>query len=400
MAGFLIVEGITGSVLAFREPLDRLFAPQLVAAPRPGVPRLSLAALVRRAEELVPSARVGYFSIEDRQAVMHLLPLAPRTGDAPGALGFDRLYLDPWTGRELGRRREGDISQGWINFIPFIYRLHMDLAAGSTGLWVLGCVALAWTMDCFIGLYLTLPVALGRFLAHWKLAWLIKWRASAVRVNFDLHRASGLWLWPLLFVFGWSSVMFNLNSVYEPVTAALFDYRSGMDDVRMLRLRANSLPHLDWAAAQAAGERLMAVEAARRGFRIERPYGMAYIREFGVYTYAVSASVNIQHSAWTTSLWLDGTTGALVKLDLPGGQHAGNTLENWLRALHFADVRDWLIYRVLVCALGLIITLLSVTGVYIWLKKRRARGFVRTLQIGSTLESDPSGAAARRAGGT
>ena len=30
-------------------------------------------------------------------------------------------------------------------------------------------------------------------------------------------------------------------------------------------------------------------------------------------------------------------------------------------------------YRIFVCALGLVIVLLSVTGVVIWLKKRRAR---------------------------
>jgi uncharacterized iron-regulated membrane protein len=382
MAGFLIVEGVTGSVLAFRESLDRLSAPQLFATSQPGVAPLGLAALARRAEALAPRARVGYFSLEERQVVMHMLPRSPRPSNEPGALGFDRLYLNPWTGEELGRRLDGDISQGWINLVPFIYRVHMNLAAGDAGMWVLGIVALAWTADSFVSLYLTLPLVLARFLVRWKVAWLIKWRAGTVRLNFDLHRASGLWLWPLLFVFGWSSVMFNLNSVYEPVTGALFDYRSGMDDVQMLRLSANPMPRLDWDAAQIAGERLMAIEAVRRGFRIERPYGMAYIQEFGVYTYAVAADVNIQHSGWTTSLWLDGNTGALVKMDLPSGEHAGNTVENWLRALHFADLRDSLVYRVLVCALGIVITLLSVTGLYIWLKKRRSRRFLRTSTLG------------------
>jgi uncharacterized iron-regulated membrane protein len=384
MAGFLIVEGVTGSLLAFRESLDRLSAPQLFATPRPGVAPLGLAALARRAEVLAPGARVGFFSLDDRQVVMHMLPRT--SGEEPAALGFDRLFLDPWTGQEMGRRLDGDISQGWINLVPFIYRVHRNLAAGATGMWVLGLVALAWTVDSFIGLYLTLPVVLSRFLFRWKTAWLIKWRANAVRVNFDLHRASGLWLWPLFFVFAWSSVMFNLYNVYEPVTGALFDYHSGMDDLRMRMLHssASSMPHLDWEAAQSAGEHLMALEAARRGLRIERPYGMAYIPELGVYTYAVAAKGNIQHDAWTTSLWLDSNTGALVKMDLPSGEHAGNTVENWLRALHFADLRDSLVYRVLVCALGLVVAALSVTGVYIWLKKRRARRFVR-----ATISSGP-----------
>jgi uncharacterized iron-regulated membrane protein len=71
-------------------------------------------------------------------------------------------------------------------------------------------------------------------------------------------------------------------------------------------------------------------------------------------------------------------------MDLPSGEHPGNTVENWLRALHFADLRDSLAYRVLVCALGLGVAVLSVTGIYIWLKKRRARQFVRTGTVGSS----------------
>ena len=65
-------------------------------------------------------------------------------------------------------------------------------------------------------------------------------------------------------------------------------------------------------------------------------------------------------------------TGALISLDLPVGEHSGNTVTAWLRALHMADVFG-LPYRIFVCVLGLVITMLSVTGVYIWSKKREAR---------------------------
>ena len=43
-------------------------------------------------------------------------------------------------------------------------------------------------------------------------------------------------------------------------------------------------------------------------------------------------------------------------------------------ALHMANVFG-LPYRIFVCALGILITMLSVTGVYIWWKKRRAQKF-------------------------
>ncbi len=378
MAGFLVLEGLTGSILAFQDSLERWVIPTLFATPQPAVAPLRLADLAARAETLVPEARVAYFWVQERRAIMRLEPrVDPLTG-APYELAFDHLFLDPWTGRELGRRREGDLSQGRINLIPFIHRLHTDLAVGEPGMLVLGIVALAWTIDCFVGFWLTLPVTLSRTLKRWKLAWLVRLQARAIRVNFDIHRAGGLWLWPLLFVFAWSSVMFDLPQVYEPVTLALFDYRSDLDLPRSLDLRPNPSPKLSWNAAERIGAAQIASEASRRGFRVDRPHGMAYIEQWGVYTYSVQSSVNIEAGGWNTSLWIDGNSGALLYVELPQDQHVGNSIGTWLRALHFADLHDSLLYRWLVAFIGLATVTLSLTGIYIWWRKRRARGLART----------------------
>ena len=60
----------------------------------------------------------------------------------------------------------------------------------------------------------------------------------------------------------------------------------------------------------------------------------------------------MRERGWNTSLWLDGDTGALRSLDLPTGEHSGNTISNWLWALHYGDVFGWLAYRVFVCISG------------------------------------------------
>ncbi|HUL74625.1 MAG TPA: hypothetical protein VLT86_16060 [Vicinamibacterales bacterium] len=39
----------------------------------------------------------------------------------------------------------------------------------------------------------------------------VKIGAPAVRVNFDLHRAAGLWFWGVLCLFAWSGVIVWLN---------------------------------------------------------------------------------------------------------------------------------------------------------------------------------------------
>ena len=374
MTVFLIVVALTGSILAFRKDLEKMIAPQLYSEEKPGQKPLDLATLAEKAEALAPQARVGYFEAEPDQVEIAMRPrIDPATGK-PYQLDFNHIFLNPYTGEELGRRKDGDLRQGRVNVLPFIYDLHATLTMKSTGTWILGIVALVRTLDSFIGFYLTLPRRQGGFWRRWKYAWQVKWRANAFRVNFDLHRAGGLWFWSLVFVFAWSSVMLTLQSVYVPVTNALFDYRSDEDVMKAVLLpQPKDSPRLGWRQAQAAGEKLMAQQAELHGFTITRPYGMAYIPEFGVYTYAVRSSRDIRSHGWDTSVWVDGDTGALRDVGLPSGQHTGNTISTWLWGLHYGDIRDFLPYRILVCIFGLVLTMLSVTGVYVWWKKRKAR---------------------------
>ncbi len=371
MTVFLILVGLTGSLLAFKSDLERLICPRIYATPRPGVPPLDLATLAERAEGLVPQGRVvTVYLVESDQALVVFDPREDPATGKPYELDFGQLFVDPWSGEELGRRQFGDLSQGLINLLPFIWTLHYTLALGAPGLWVLGIVALVWTIDCFIGFYLTLPVSSGAFWRRWKPAWLVKRKAGAYRLNFDLHRAGGLWVWLMLLVFAWSSVMLNLPSVYDWVTGAVFDYRSLPEENTATSPPPNEIPRLDFRTALSTGERLMAEQATKYGFSVQREV-MLY-RMGGVYSYFVKSSRDIRDKAGLTYITFDADMGALISLELPTGEHSGNTITYWLRALHMADVFG-LPYRIFVCVLGLIITMLSVTGVYIWWKKRKAR---------------------------
>ena len=255
----------------------------------------------------------------------------PATGK-PYDLGFVQMFLDPWTGetwkasacRSLGRPHQ---SHAFHLGIP------LPLYLGGWGAWILGVVALAWTLDCFIGCYLTLPVSTGDFWRRWKPAWLVKWKAGAYRINFDLHRAGGLWVWAMLFIFAWSSVMLNLPSVYEPVTSAIFDYPPPREHDYATRPLP---PRLDFRAAVATGERLMAEQAVLRGFSVECPI-MLY-RMGGTYPYFVKSSRDIRDRLGLTYINFDADTGELISLELPVGEHSGATVTAWLRALHMADV--------------------------------------------------------------
>ena len=75
MAAFLIIEGVTGSLIAFRSDLSALLDPRFLASPpSPGAERLDLATLAERAEALAPKAQVAYFMNRDDQAALRMLP--------------------------------------------------------------------------------------------------------------------------------------------------------------------------------------------------------------------------------------------------------------------------------------------------------------------------------------
>ena len=383
MALFVSVAGLTGTLLAFGPEIERAISPHLFPAPPVGGVHLGVGELLARAETLVPHARADGVYLGDRERArvnMHGRP-DPVSGQSTD-LPFNELYLSPYTGEELGRSTWGRISQGWFNFMPLVLEIHYSMLMGQLGAWFFGIVAVVWTLDCFIGLYLTLPsmragAAWTQLPRRWTPAWRIKRGSSRYRLHFDLHRAGGLWMWALLGLFAWSGVLMNLaNEVYFPVMEGVATF--SRPEVRIpLRPVPVDDPRLSWQAAQAQAEQLMAEQATRFGFTVVRPERFYLDRLRGVYFYDVHSSLDFQDRRGATTIYFDADTGELRLVLLPRGQWSGNTITNWLIALHEANVFG-LPYRLIVAMLGLAIAALSVTGVLVWWRKRLARRTIAT----------------------
>lgn len=370
MAAFLIIVGLTGSLLAFWLELNHWLTPELYPTPRAGV-ALDGAALARSAEAILPHGRINtvYMGYPGFASV----GVEARDGAPP--LGFDSLHLDPIDGHELGRVSWSGLPAQTADIMPFVYRLHMFLAMSGIGEWILGIVAIVWTIDCFVGFYLTLPPPGDRarksFLARWKPSWLVRSNSSFYRLNFDVHRASGLWLWAILLVYAWTGVYFTMPGVYARVMQAASEFEQpvwsqhgeGHDDPR---------PPLPWEKALETGRALMDEQAGLNGFAVYQPLAFYRLHGQGLYEYRVRSSRDIGDRAGATSVFFDMHTGELKQLSLPTGLRSGNTFTTWLVELHMANLFG-LPYRIFVCVVGIVIAILSLTGVYIWWKKRAAR---------------------------
>lgn len=386
MAGFLIIVGLTGSLLAFFTELEQLINPHWYSV-HGQEKMLDAATLSERVERREPRLQVSEINLESFYGGDAGAWVAPRSDPATGEpyeLSYDQIILNPVTGAEIEHRTWGAISEGWGNLMSFVYKLHYSLALDITGVWILGICALIWTLDCFVGFYLTLPArrkptsvsapqSKQSFWQRWQPAWKIRWRAGNYKLNFDLHRAGGLWLWAMLLIFAWSSVYMNLwDTVYTWTTQAVFEYKAPWTELKPLP-KPMEQPLLNWRQAQARGEALMAEQTRLHDFVVERPVMLKLDREHGTYTWQVRSNREIDdHSRrFTTQVIFDANNGELKLVLLPSGQYTGNTISNWLYALHMANAFG-LPYRIFVCLLGLAISVLSVTGVYIWLKKSRA----------------------------
>ncbi|MFJ1256620.1 PepSY-associated TM helix domain-containing protein [Cupriavidus sp. CuC1] len=386
MAGFLLIAGLTGSLLAWEHQLDDMINPALfrAEAPAPGAALLDPLVLRERVMRQYPDARMPYapLKVEEGRSVAFFLQAA-QAAELPN----DEVFANPYTGAVQGERKWGDIRQGMKNVMPFIERLHYSLALGTVGTYAFGIVALLWSLDCFVGAFLTFPARMRRpagrgvkasgtsWLARWHTAWTVRWHGGSHKLNFDLHRAAGLWTWAMLFVLAWSGVSFNLVEVYEPVMKAVFAHQPG-DEMLVTPANARSEPGLAWDEAREVGQRLIAQLARAQGFTVIEETGLFHDSALGVYRYTVRSSRDLREDGGLTTVVFDAGTGMQVGSWLPTGAASGDTIRSWISSLHMATL--WgRPFKAFMCVLGLLVAMLSVTGTVIWVRKRRAKAKVK-----------------------
>ena len=296
IAAFLVMAGLTGAVISWDDDCDELLNAHLISAPANAAPAAvavvnapSAVELARRHEAANPGGRVTYLPLAPepgKTLAMFVEPrVDPKTGQLP-ELGYNQVFVDMASGREMGRREWGKPALTRENFVPFLYMLHYSLHIPAMfgidrwGVWLMGGIALLWTLDCFVGFYLTLPGRGAGWLGRWKPAWRVKWSGRARRINFDLHRAAGLWLWAFLFVLAVSAVSLNLYSeVAQPIVSAVSDFTPSPYDLRTPRALDKPIePRVSFESVIAAATR----EAKRRGWTA--PAGaVSYAQLYGVH---------------------------------------------------------------------------------------------------------------------
>jgi uncharacterized iron-regulated membrane protein len=366
IAGFLFISGVTGAVIAWEHELDGYLNPAFYRAP-PGA-ALSSLDIADMVEARDANARVTYLPLAVPSGDALQIWVEPRTSASP--LTDNQLAIDPTSGVEQDRREWGTVSLARKNLIPFVYKFHYTLQLPVTGgfdigTWLMGCIAIAWTLDCFIALWISFP--------NWS-----SWRKSlAFRLSrgghtavFDTHRSGGVWIWALLLVVAVTAVSMNLRSqvmvplvsLFSRVTPSAFDARTGSE----IAPTTSVLPR-----------REIVMRANREAQRIglDAPAGaLSFSQESAVYGVGFFSPAKEDGDGTLGNPWFyfDANTGALISREIPGQGTAGDIFLQAQFPLHSGRLLGTG-GRILVTVIGILVAVLSVTGVILYARKRRAR---------------------------
>lgn len=367
---FLTVAALTGSYLAFRSEFDRWLNPAWMTVSTSG-PRLPLETIMADVEAEYPEAMVSTVYAPDDARETYSVYLKARSMQtaghqhgmsSPSGLPVDQVFVNPHTGQVLGGR---DTSRNVIsraNLGHFMLRLHYKLLAGDAGEWVLGICALVWFLTAFVGVALAWP-AYWRRLASWKPVAGIRLKGGSYKTNYDLHRSLSVVLLPAWLVLAFSSVYLNLPGLVKPsvnrlsplTVAPTAPPRSGTGPFTVTADRAvavalDAVPGAElYSVTRDAGKGWYSVRLRRPDD--PSPLGNNYAYVDG-YTGRLSASTTARDAGW------------------------GDHFIFWQFPLH-SGMAFGLPGQAVVFALGLVFTVTSVSGLYIWWVGFRLRVFGR-----------------------
>lgn len=337
----LLLQGLSGAALVFRDWLEPVAHPELSVAH--SGERLAVQSLLDAVKAASPDSAVDRVEFPEESSRTVLFKMT----DADG--GKRLVAIDPYSGDIV---RQGGLLR-WP--FEFFQELHEYLLAGKTGEWIIGIEGLALLFMAVSGLVVWWPRR-ARFASGFRIvrgrSWAIFWRT--------LHRALG----------GAIAVML----IFSATTGALMVFKDPFRE--LLRLGGEVVSKPSAKVAERPGQPLVPIDAIVA--KAQAQYGNTPLRELrfpDAQGRGVSVYLEAEGSARPLATKLvayDRFTGEELGNYIAGRNPVGNEIVDWLFPLHTgAAAGGWL--RVLVFLGGAGLVVLGGSGLWLWWKPRFAR---------------------------
>jgi uncharacterized iron-regulated membrane protein len=327
---FMVILGISGSVIAFEPELDRLLHPGLSRV-TPGGTTLSLVEIGEAASKKYGEPVVAY--------------LPSSSPDVPTGVILSRgvVSVNQYTGEVLGLRTRGQTLLG------FMRALHVRLATGDIGRNILRWSTVVMLISLASGLYLWWPRKRIRIRGPWwsRLFWS------------DQHNSFGIFsLVPLLLLTATGIVI-----GFEDEVSSLLDKMYGTNPVHSSQTPPRSEP------SQATPELTpdQAIAIARAQLPGALPYRLQMPRYGGLYVVSLAYSDN-RIAAGRNSISLDPRNGRIVAVNLSASLIPRERFMATNEAIHTGSILG-MPTRIIAALASILLPLQVVSGLLIWIRR-------------------------------
>lgn len=323
---FVVIQGITGGILAFEPELDRAFHPHL-AYIRPAGQSLP----IREINDAV-SRQLG-----GEPVVAYVPSLSPDLSSQV-LLPSGVAYVNQYTGELLGVRTRGQ------TFFGYVRALHVRLGFGKIGRNLLCSSAVAALLSIISGLYLWWPIRRVS----------IRMKDGLRRFSFDLHNVIGIYSLVPLTLLAASGIILG----FEDQAASLI-YRLTQSGPTQISSSAHGTTtgtnymDVDTAVAIARSQIPGAVP-----YRVQMPrYGGLYRIDLFDPRDRISGSRNV--------VALDPVDGTVVSLGRATDLSRGDRILAANEAVHTGEILG-LPSRVIACLTSMFVAVQALSGALIW----------------------------------
>lgn len=344
----LAIAGISGSLLVFYIELDEWLNPELIIS-QTDQPRLSYQSLLDQLRASEPS-RNGAWRLEIPQHPQRMITARYYQATETQHHGFAPLMvsINPYTGEIASKRWWGQYAMTWL------YDLHYTLLLDKPGKLIMAVLGVGCCLSLISGIYLWWPPR-----HKLKTALSIKPKASKQRLTYDLHKVSGVYSVIVLLMLAITGIALEVPEYINPA----INYFSTIATPP----KPQSIRHLEQIPISID----TAIQTAQQRYPTAR---LAWLESpadaNGSYRINLGQADEPSARFPKTNLWIDQYSGHILAINDGYEQSNGTKTVYWLHPLHSGEAFG-LTGRLLVCASGLALTVLVITGWLRWLQKQR-----------------------------
>ena len=366
LLALLFIAAATGSVLPFRDAIERQLNSQLHVVAH-GVHRVPLQNVIDAVERRYPYARVSTITLRrEREDASLIVYLAKKPGVPSGDLVVSEVFVDPYTGEILGARNRRHPVFSRENFVPMLIRLHYSLLLETPGVWLMGTAAVIWLLTSVLGLALAWPAS-PLSVASWRGVVTLRRHGGSYKLTYDLHRALGVALLPVWLVLAFTSVYLNFPGLVRAATVS----------VSTLTAPPTRLAVSVGPPATTPDHAIRAALARVPG---AVPFGITqdFVRGWYSVRLVVPGDVN---PTGNSQAYVDFSSGEVVAVRLASTLSAGDRFIFWQFPLHSGEAFGWP-GRVAVAMSALALMVMCGTGLYVWWRGWSLRASAKFIKEG------------------